>query len=379
MTKRIREPLQPAYRDELLEPDQLLLDPHNPRLTGQVDGEDQKSLLRALWQYGALDELALSLAENGYFDSEPLIAVRERQDVVVVEGNRRLATVKLLLDPRARDELRATDLPRLTGTARKTLERLPVRIYDDRRHLWAYVGFRHVNGPRVWDSWSKAQYIARVHNKYGIALDEIAARIGDKHQTVLRLYRGLMVLQQAQEEGVFEPGDRYRPRFAFSHLYTGLDYAGFRDHLGLPKDDSASVRPVPRKNVRQLGELMTWLFGSKSKSREPVIATQNPDLRKLDDVLKDEKALTALRGQLGLDVAHRLTKGEAAALKEALTRAKVDLQEARGLLLDGFHGEPDTMDLVDSIARLAQHLKADADKLTEEVEPGTARRRARRA
>jgi hypothetical protein len=374
-----REPLHPAYRDELLAPEQLSLDPHNPRLVGQVDGDDQKSLLRALWQYGALDELALSLAENGYFDSEPLIAVRERRGVVVVEGNRRLATVKLLLDPQARDELRATDLPRLTGKARQTLERLPVRIYDDRRHLWAYVGFRHVNGPRVWDSWSKAQYIARVHNEYGITLDEIAARIGDKHQTVLRLYRGLMVLQQAQEERVFEPADRYRPRFAFSHLYTGLDYAGFRDHLGLPKDGSVSVRPVPRKNVRQLGELMTWLFGSKSKSREPVITTQNPDLRKLDDVLKDERALTALRGQLGLDVAHRLTKGEAAALKEALTRAKVDLQEARGLLLDGFHGEPDTMDLVDSIARLAQHLKADADKLAEEAETGAARHRARRA
>jgi hypothetical protein len=351
----------PAYQDLEHEPESLRLDPHNPRLVGVTDGQaDQRAILTALWQHGALDELALSLAQNGYFDNEPLIAVREHGDVVVVEGNRRLATVKLLLDQDERRRLRATDLPEPTPAARRSLQKLPVRLYAHRRDLWPYLGFRHVNGPRVWDSYSKAQYIARVHDDYSVTLETIALRIGDKHQTVARLYRGLQVLKQAESEGLFDRADRYRARLAFSHLYTGLDYAGFRQHLGLGTDTALSIRPVPRKSLPNLAELLGWLFGSRSRSVQPVISTQNPDLRRLDDVLKSEKALDALRAGLGLDVAHRLTRGEAAALKEVLVRAKRDLQEARGLFLDGFDGEPDVVDLIASVFRLARQLKRDA-------------------
>ena len=142
----------------------------------------------------------MSIAASGYFDHEPLFVAREQGKDVVIEGNRRLAAVKLLLDANARTDLHATDLPKITDERAASLGKLPI-IRMDRRDAWQYLGFKHVNGPARWDSYPKAQYIATVHNDYKIRLDEIARQIGDKHGTVQRLYRALMVIEQAEQSG----------------------------------------------------------------------------------------------------------------------------------------------------------------------------------
>jgi hypothetical protein len=82
---------------------------------------------------------------------------------------------------------------------------LPV-ILCKRDDVWAYLGFKHINGPQAWESFPKATYIAWVHNKLGISLEQIASHIGDKHSTVARLYDGLMVLEQSEKARVFDRG-----------------------------------------------------------------------------------------------------------------------------------------------------------------------------
>ncbi len=346
---------------EQLRTDDLYLDAKNPRLFGPTGKTDQTQLLRALWTNGALDELALSIAANGYFTEEPLFGVREGGKVVIVEGNRRLAAVKILRDQSLQQTLKATDVPQLTARERADLDTLPVSVYPNRKSLWAYVGFRHVNGPMTWDSWSKAQYIAQVHNEFGVDLDEIAERIGDKNQTVKRLYRGLMVLEQAANQANYSLDDRAKAHLSFSHLYTGLDYAGFQQHLGLPKDGGYQPNPVSRKNIGHLRELMVWLFGSKQYDIPPVVRTQNPDLKKLDEILKEPKALTALRSGLGLDVSYQISMGESARFRELLTHAKYDLQQAKGLVLEGYRGEVDLLDAITRICELAASLRSDME------------------
>lgn len=336
--------------------DDLYLDYRNPRLVGDSDGTDQLGLLETLWKNESLDELALSIAQNGFFEEEPLLVVKEDGRHIVAEGNRRLATVKLLRDDNLRRKLRANDLPTISEAEKDKLSNLPVSIYPDRKSLWAYIGFRHVNGPLTWDSWPKAQYIAFVHNTFGIDLDQIALSIGDKNQTVKRLYRGLMVLNQAIEQADYRLEDRHKRHLSFSHLYTGLDYQGFQQHLGLTKDAGYKPNPIDKKYLPNLKELMIWLFGSKEEGRAPVVKSQNPDLKRLDDVLKDKKAITALRANLGLEVAHQLSLGDDVRFRECLTRSKYELQQAKGLVTTGFKGERDLVNLVDDIQEIAQSL-----------------------
>ena len=182
-----------------MSPFSLELDPHNPRLVEFIYGEtpSQVQLIRVLWENMAVDELVMSISASGYFSYEPLFVVREGGQNIVIEGNRRLAALKLMLDPELRKEIGALGFPKLNAKRRKSLEAIPV-IWTERIDAWQYIGFKHVNGPVKWDSYPKAQYIARVHNNYHVTLDDIAIQIGDKHRTVQRLYRALMVIEQAE-------------------------------------------------------------------------------------------------------------------------------------------------------------------------------------
>jgi len=339
--------------------DKLDFDRHNPRLWEMSPDEltTDEDMIRILWREMAVDELAMSIVAAGrFFSHEPLFAIDDGNGrYTVIEGNRRLAAVRLLLDDELRRAVGATSLPEISPDLRQRLQQLPVGI-TTRMDAWQYIGFKHVNGPRPWDSHSKAVYVARLHDEDRIPLEEIANQIGDRHSTVKRLYRGLKALEQAEEAGVFDLKDRWNKRFAFSHLYTGLEYPGFQKFLGLKEDDSYKKRPVPPARVKNLGEVCHWLFGSQAKNQKPLVQSQNPDLRQLEEALQKERGIDALRAGLPLEVAVDAAKGDETIFREALLQAKVHLSKAYGTCVTGDDGRSDTLELAEDVYRLAGRL-----------------------
>ena len=111
----------------LYEVSKLLLDPQNPRLQeyGVPANSSQDDILRAIWERMAAEEVAMSIAYNGYFSHEPLFIERRGAKLFVIEGNRRLCAVKILLSRQLRRSLKVTDLPNLTSADRKKLSSLP--------------------------------------------------------------------------------------------------------------------------------------------------------------------------------------------------------------------------------------------------------------
>lgn len=358
-TRSASSPRRSTATVAMVDVDSLFLDYMNPRLAGEnLTVDDQGQILEVLWRERAVNELVDSIANSGYWEHEELFAARESGKLVVIEGNRRLAAVKLLLDRELQKQVRATDIPELSAEARKQLQQLPV-IECTREEVWQYIGFKHVNGPQDWDSIAKAQYIARVHNDYKIPLEEIAKTIGDRHDTVRRLYRGLMVLNQAESSGIFDREDRYNTRFAYSHLWTALGYAGFQDFLGLAFDKGFKPNPVPRSKLENLGELCQWLYGSKEQEQAPIIRSQNPDLRNLDEVLKSENGLAALRSGLPLETALKAGRGDTRLLREALVLAEQKLKEARGLIPTGYNGDSELLKNAQAVSLIAQSIYDD--------------------
>lgn len=342
--------------------DDLLFDAENPRLVEYTLSKtpSQPDLLKALWEKMAVEEVAMSIAHSGYFEHEPLF-VERRSDgkFVVIEGNRRLAAVKLLLDGSLRKKLGATDLPSIDAidkSRRAELQTLPV-IETTRKKVWRYLGFKHVNGPSTWGSYAKAQYIAQVHNDYGISLDDIATQIGDYSNTVRRMYRGLMVIEEAERAKLFDRKDVAKNDFYFNYIYTGISYPGFRAFLGLKDSDRTSRDPVPKNKLRNLGDLLLWLYGSTSRNVPSLIRSQNPDLKTLDSVLADPKGVEALRDGLPLSVAHDISLGDERLFRASLQGAKQELQKARGTLSTGFSAsDSDSLVTAQEIASLAEDL-----------------------
>jgi hypothetical protein len=355
----------------------LAFDRANPRMVGYgiQPTTAEEEVIKTLWVEMAVDEVAMSIAASGFWPHEPLIVANEDGKWVVIEGNRRLAAVRVLTNAALAAELGTNLGANLSLEVRGTLEELPV-IKSTREESWRYMGFRHVNGPARWGSYAKAEYVRKVRSEYDVPLAEIARTIGDRHRTVQRLYRALMVLDQAATARVYSLNDRTKKNLPFSHLYIGLDYPGFQQFLNLRPEDEETEEPVPTENLPNLGQLLVWLFGSKKDRKPPIIKSQNPDLRRLDKVLTNSEARRAVERGTSLEDAVVLAYPAKDRLRNALLDAKSKLQGARGIVPEGYNGEEDILRTSGTVANLADGLYQEltARRAQVEKQPNTTAR-----
>ncbi|OPZ23950.1 MAG: hypothetical protein BWZ03_00336 [bacterium ADurb.BinA186] len=334
----------------------LHFDLQNPRLVEcgikTTDGQDE--ILEILWKAMDAKEIAMSIVANGYFQNDPLIVAEESGQKIVIEGNRRLAALKALLN---RDALlkKLPGIPEVTPEILAGIKEVPVTI-QSREDSWKFLGFKHVNGPAKWGSYAKARYIAKVKNDYGVSLDQIGKQIGDTHRTVEKLYRRLMVIEQAEQHGVFSREDVKRGAFAFSHIYTGLQREGIQSFLGIQDGIASDQAPIPEDKIKELGELCRWLYGSKKDEVDPVVLSQNPHLKQLDRVLQNREGISALRANRPLEEAFEQTRPSGEIFEEELLAVKRSLMKAKSLSVIAFKGETDLLKIAGTVAELADAL-----------------------
>jgi hypothetical protein len=189
-------------------------------------------------------------------------------------------------------------------------------------------------------------------------LEAIAQQIGDYNNTVERQYHGLMVVEQAERAKVFDRTNvKRRKGFEFSHIYEGLSREGIQRFLGLTKESRTKRDPVPKANIRKLGELLLWLYGDNAKNIDPVMRTQAKDLEVLSSVLMSQKGVAALRSGLSLELARDASLGDAQLFKQALSQCKASLQDAVGLMTTGYEPAEDKSSL--AIAQDINELAVD--------------------
>ena len=83
---------------EFIPLDQLKLDVHNPRLPKLFSTEEktQEEIINKFLADDNLIELMLAIRTEGFFIGEALLVVKDGDDYIVIEGNRRLSSLKLL-------------------------------------------------------------------------------------------------------------------------------------------------------------------------------------------------------------------------------------------------------------------------------------------
>ena len=343
----------------------LNIDFKNPRLAEfNLKGANINEVYKLLWDEMALEEIVISITAHGFFQTEPLLVVEEDKQKIVIEGNRRLSAVKIILDTQLSHDILPEKISgKISAQLRKELEVLPVLELGSREDAWRFIGFKHINGAAKWNSFAKAIYIADVHNKYKISLDDIAYQVGDTHNTVQKLYQGIMVIEQAERLKVFERSDIAKRRLYFSHLYTALQYEGFKEFLGISEFNAESKEPIPVEKKSELGEVLSWLYGSKKKNVDPVIKSQNPDLKNLEKILSSKPAVAALRSGYTLEQAYEFSLPSATVFQENLLATKRYLQKAWANVTTGYDKGLDLLKTAGSIADIADKLYTEMDKI----------------
>jgi hypothetical protein len=275
-----------------------------------------------------------SIAANGYIDIEPIIGQRVGDRWRVLEGNRRLAAIRLLQQP-ALAKGTGISIPEISNKNLETLKEVTVYAVADPEEARDYIGFKHINGPHRWDAIAKARFAAdwyRKEKNLGTTIEKIARRLGDRHDTVVRLINGMLILDQAEAAKVYDVKDRHPgKRFAFSHLYTALTRPGYRDFLGLPeewRDDDPEPNPVPKDHLENLQKVLIWLYGSKSDDIKPVINSQNPDIKDLGAVLTNSRSRTIMLLRNDLREARAQIESKGTRFESALVNAKQEAEVA---------------------------------------------------
>jgi hypothetical protein len=152
-------------RSELLPVATLHFDRNNPRFPQKVAQGPIEDLMQRFVRDERLLEIIESIGNHGFFPGEPLLVVPDGDDYRVVEGNRRLAALKLLareLEP----PTGRTSIEEAVEAAEYRPSNVPCLVFDDENEILRYLGFRHITGIKAWSALQKARYAERMYQKY---------------------------------------------------------------------------------------------------------------------------------------------------------------------------------------------------------------------
>ena len=342
--------------------DKLLLDSENPRLPERIHQQPQSEILRYLREQGVLEELARSYLDNGFFQHEPLIVVRNRADekYTVVEGNRRLAALKILHGSPEADGVGFVGIDPSPEQLEQLAE-IPCSLISDRDQIHAYIGFRHIGGLKTWPPEAKARYLLAevrrlVDEHCTDPFRELGRRVGSNAQGVRTPYLAIRILLHAREE--FGLNVAYVQDHRFGVWLRCMNSADIRRHIGLGqartyREIEEALGGIERERLAEvLGDLESG--GGRSRA----VLGDSRDVTAYGRALANERARATLRKTGDLSLARQVV--EELELEPRAHR----LVESLELFLETLH-RAETADVsngllqaVEELSRLARSARA---------------------
>lgn len=130
-----------------------------------------------------------------------------------------------------------------------------------------------------------------------------------------------------------------------------MTYLGLED--GWARHDPHEDQ-VPQKKLEELQNVLVWIYGSKKDDRRPVIQSQNPDIKRLGEVLIHAEGYNVLKTKWDLDAAYASTESVDKRFIEALIQARENIQAAAGLLRAYDGQDQSLLDIAEDIKEVAE-------------------------
>ncbi|RAK16889.1 hypothetical protein B0I26_11525 [Anoxybacillus vitaminiphilus] len=281
--------------------DQLLLDPNNYRLHGHpryryVEENNfsnplvQKRTQSMIEGENRLEirDLLESFKANGYLKIDNIL-VKKYMDTnyfVVIEGNRRVATLKAL----KKDWEEGFSIGNLNESIFSSLE---VVLYEaSEEELLLLMGLRHVSGVKKWSEYEQSELVTDLYRKYGMSIKEIAERLGIKPAEVKRRLNAYIIMEKYKNDEEFG--------YYFNEEMSGIFYEimgrkDLRDWLGWDQELNDF------KNKKNLNRLFSWLSPmDDGETERPPIIPKRDDIRDLNKIIHDEQALAIMEEKRSL-------------------------------------------------------------------------------
>ncbi|KZM33684.1 ParB N-terminal domain-containing protein [Oerskovia enterophila] len=344
--------------------DELLFDPLNPRIPNSLDAGDDQAVLDWMLEDAGLVELMGSIATKGFFPAEPLLVIPgDLGKFLVLEGNRRLAAVKLLREPSLapRRKIAVQQMANAVANA-DTLENLPCAVFQDRSDVLDYLGYRHITGIKQWEPAAKARYMQTLYDAHVTTQGDqvyryIARLIGSKQDYVKRLLGALRL-----HERIAGPsGQSGVANTSFSLLTLALNYTSITEFLGLDSLDQSSFDSVDEGRLLQLSR---WLY-TTDPIRDRTQLGDSRNMRLLAAAVSTTGGIAALERGDTAEEAARASIDPSELFRQSIRSARDRLISAQAVL--------HTVSVTDSILSSLEELEEIASQIG-----ALARRKQRR-
>ena len=329
----------------------LQLDPHNPRLPREVRGkEDQAELaIYIARRYNAI-EVARSIASNGYFESEPLIAIADGSKWRVVEGNRRLTALKGLAESDLREKFTNSKEWKRIAVKANVPTKIPVVVAAEEKDIWPIIGYRHISGIEPWDPYAKAQFIAdRVDSD--VSWEEVAILVGESETSVRSHYRNFKVNEQARNDFDIDVSDVENEFGTFTRAMQSKSVRAYIK-APAPREVKKKTPPLPKTKKANTKELLSWLFGVDGQEE---VIEESRNLKELGIVLQDKNATKILQKTRDLTEAYLVSPGQRDELAKRLKTAEALLRTTRDEV-EAQKADPTIIKLVNGCGKAARAL-----------------------
>jgi hypothetical protein len=244
--------------------EQVYVDPNNPRFA--VAGKEwvpdkriteegvQAEAIREVARSG-INALMNSIRASGFWMVDRVVLRRlDKENFVVVEGNRRVTALKILWEDHSKGKI---TLPSNITSGIKGFE---VLVYEGKNPniAWIVQGFRHTPGIEPWQRYTQARFLADYERQTRISPQDIASIFGIKPKKLAGdLIRAYIGFEQAQKDEDY--GDVLTPsQFG---LFDEIIFAkpAIKNWLGWD-DETREL-----KEKRNLNEVLSWVPGEDEK------------------------------------------------------------------------------------------------------------------
>ena len=352
----------------------LDFDPQNPRFSPEI-AADKENLMERFIRDERLAEIVASIADQGYFEGEPLLVTPHKGRYLVIEGNRRLAALKLLTRTEQVPEGRNA-IDDIVENAVHRPSEVPCLVFQNSNQVLRYLGFRHITGIKSWNPLQKARYLKRLKTQFhsGTAdtalLQRLAREIGSRADYVGQILAALNVYEWAERENFYNVPGLNPEEIDFSVLSTALSYSSITEYIGLSGRQDLEGKGL---NAPHLKNLLSWMFVATANQRS--ILGESRNLKKLAAVVESPEAIKVLNKDGNLDSAFQLSKGPALALTLELKAIEKRLEDLWSWLTQIDTPEPGDDGRADNIRKLALQIRDAIKAKNTEHEDDTPRTR----
>jgi hypothetical protein len=274
---------------------------------------------------GTLIELMGSLAQNNYFEGEPLFVVAADEGFYdVIEGNRRLAAVKLLLNPNLATRQKGA-VSSVANTADvDSLRQIPCLIYENRESLLAFLGYRHITGVKQWGALQKAKYLKQIQDYNSeTSFSDLAKLIGSRTDYVARLLTALALYEHISSADFYKIENLNDETINFSFLTTALSFSNITRHLGLENDRNPQLNNLHTERLKWLVEVM---FKETANGQTRLGESRN--IKNLATIIGHPQALEKFNTNLSIDDALLWTDEPSEMFRQLLAEAREKLSSS---------------------------------------------------